>query len=367
MRDSAGITIIENTGPVWGEGEGWRLSGEPSVRIGQVEGEHAYLLLGVRGALRLDDGTIVVSNSGTEEIRFYDAGGRYLKTAGGEGGGPGEFNNLVWIYRHRADTIVAWDDNPPNIVFFDRDGVFVTSTRPQQPGGVLKGAFPDGTLLKAEHVDWSNRPNEGRMRQPSWSYRLDREGVIIDSLPVFPAREFEMRIDRGVSLGPPPFGRETPMEIFGDGFYCGTQDDFEVGYYELDGNLATLLRWTGPDRQVTEDLIADFRAFYVGQTRSENSRRRAEESLDGMEFPEQLPAFGDLVVDAEGNLWIEEYHPRWETFRRWTVFDPDLRMLGTVDMPGPFVVHQIGSDYVLGYTWDEYDVEYVELYQLIKQ
>ena len=368
VRDSAGITIVENVGPAWREGEGWRLSQQPSVRIGQVEGDNEYLLLGPLSALRLDDSTIVVSNTGTEEIRFYDAEGRYLRTAGGRGGGPGEFSNLVWIYPLGADTIVAWDDNPPRIAFFYRDGSFASSVRPEQYGGVLKGVFPDGSLLQAEHVDWSNRPSDGRMRQPAWSYRLDRDGAILDSLPVFPAREFEMRRSgRSVGISPPPFGRSTPMEVSGDGFYAGTQDVFEVGYYDLRGNLKTLLRWPGTDQLVTDEHIAAYRSSYLGRTRSENARRSAEEWLESATFPEQLPAYGDLVDDDEGNLWIEEYHPRWETFRRWTVFDSDLRMLGTVDMPGNFVVHQIGSDFVLGYTWDEYDVEYVELYQIIKQ
>jgi hypothetical protein len=338
------------------------------VRIGQVEGENEYLLLGPLSALRLDDGTIVISNTGTEEIRFYDAEGRYLRTAGGRGGGPGEFSNLVWIYPLGADTIVAWDDNPPRIVFFYRDGSFARSVRPEQYGGVLKGVFPDGSLLQAEHVDWSNSPSEGRMRQPAWSYRLDTDGAILDSLPVFPAREFEMRRSRGsVSVAPPAFGRSTVFEIAGPGFYVGSQDECEIGYYDPSGKLNTILRWPEADRLVNEESIAAHRDHQLGRARSDNARRRTEEWLAGETYPEEFPAFGDIAVDGDGNLWIEEFHPRWEDYRRWIVFDENLRMLGTVDMPGSFVVHQIGSDFVLGYTWDEYDVEYVELYQLIKQ
>ena len=62
----------------------------------------------------------------------------------------------------------------------------------------------------------------------------------------------------------------------------------------------------------------------------------------------------------------EEFRPEWADRRFWKVFDDQLRLLGTVRMPGPFVVQQIGSDFVLGYTWDELDVEYIHLYRLIK-
>jgi hypothetical protein len=366
-RDSAGITIVANAGPSWREGEAWRLSTEPLVRIGQVEGQNEYLLLGPLSALRLDDGTIVVSNTGTEEIRFYDAEGRHLMTAGGRGGGPGEFSNLVWIYPLGADTIVAWDDNPPRIAFFHRDGSFCRSVRPDQFGGVLKGVFPDGSLLQAEHIDWSDRPNDGRIRQPARAYRLHPDGTIADSLPIFPGPEFEMRHFRGsVSLSPPPFDRRTVFEVAGNGFYAGSQDESQIGYYDQSGNLTTILRWAEPERLVTEEHVTAHRSYELGRAGNENARRRAEEWLEGQTYPEQFPAYGDVVVDSDGNLWVEEFHPDWAALRRWLVFDSELRLLGTVDMPESFVVHRIGADYVLGYTWNELDVEYVVVYELIK-
>ena len=38
MRDSAGIKIVESSGPAWGPGEAWRLSQEPVLTIGVEEG-----------------------------------------------------------------------------------------------------------------------------------------------------------------------------------------------------------------------------------------------------------------------------------------------------------------------------------------
>jgi hypothetical protein len=367
VRDSAGITVVQNSGTAWDEGEVWQLSDEPAVRIGQVEGENEYLLLGPLSSLRLPDGTIVVSNTGTEEIRWYDAGGRYLKSSGGRGGGPGEFSNLVWIYPLGDDTIVAWDDNPPRIAFFHSDGSFGRAARPGNPGGVLRGVFPDGSLLLAEHVDWSDRPSEGRIRQPSRAYRLRPEGAVADSLPVFPGREFEFRrSQRSISLSPPPFDRRTVFAVAGDGFFAGSQDEDEIGYYDLHGQLVTLLRWPGSSRVVSEADAEAYRNYWLDRADDENSRRRTEEWLQGRTYPELFPAYGDIVVDSEGNLWVEKWHPEWEEHQFWMVFDGEHRLLGTVQMPGRFVVHQIGSDFVLGNTWDELDVEYVLLYRLIK-
>jgi hypothetical protein len=367
VRDSAGITIVENESPAWPPGEAWRLSDEPELRIGQVEGENEYLLMGPLSALRLRDGTIVVSNTGTEEIRWYDAAGRFLWRAGGRGGGPGEFSNLVWIYPLGEDSIVAWDDSPPRIAFFHRDGSFGRSVRPGNPGGVLRGVFPDGSLLLAEHSDWSNRPSEGRIRQPARSYRLDSQGAIIDSLPFFPGREFQFRTRRrSVMLSPPPFDRRTVFAVSGDGFFAGSQNDNEIGYYDRHGQLATLLRWPGGNRAVSEADIEAYRSYHFERADDENARRRIEEWLQEETYPEFFPAYGDVTVDSEGNLWVEEYSPEWSRQKIWAVFDAECRMLGTVEMPGRFVVQQIGDDFVLGYGWDELDVEYVLLYRLIK-
>jgi hypothetical protein len=366
VRDSAGITVVENLAPRWKAGEGWRLSEAPLVRIGAIEGESGYLLLGARSALRLGDGTIVVSNTGTEEIRFFDAQGRHLRTAGGKGGGPGEFSNLLWIYALRGDSIVAWDDSPPEIAFFDRGGRFVHSTRPEPPGGVLRGVFPDGSLLLAEHHDMTNlRP--GYFRAPARAYRLNRRGEVVDSLPIFRGTELDYQRGAGyVSFSPPPFGRRTVFAVTGDGFCAGSQDDFELGCFDPGGALHTLMRWPARPRTVTTEHIDRYQRYQLDNLQRESYRSRVEQSLSEYTYPELLPAYGSIVVDGEGNLWVEEYHLDWEETRRWLVFDAEHHMLGTVEMPGDLVVLQIGSDFVLGWTWDDLDVEYVELYELLK-
>ena len=81
-RDSVGIHIVENTAPAWGVADAWRLSEQPLVDIGGLEGDPDYELYRVTSALRLPDGRIVIGNSGTNEMRFYDESGIHLLDAG---------------------------------------------------------------------------------------------------------------------------------------------------------------------------------------------------------------------------------------------------------------------------------------------
>jgi hypothetical protein len=373
VRDSLGITIVENIEPAWQEGEGWRLSEAPIVHIGVVEGDPEYQLFGSRSSLRMDDGSVVVANTGTQEIRWYDSGGQFVRSAGGAGGGPGEFSQLIWIGRLGGDSIIAFDDRRLGISVFDAAGTFCRSLRVGTNGGLPQGAFPDGSLLIGEHIDWTERPTGGRIRPPARAYRLSGEGEILDTLGVFPSREFEFRFHKrdgrvsSVSMTSPPFGRATEFAIGGDGFFAGSQDDCEIAEYDQHGVLAAVMRWPcDQDRVVTQADIDAYGNFEFARTTSDAGRRSVEEFLEGLGYPEQLPAFGAVLVDGEGNLWVEEYNRDWDDRRRWTVFDSELRMLGTVDVPPEFILHQVSNDFVLGYGWDELDVEYIRVYELIK-
>ena len=72
VRDSAGIRIVENTTPLWQPGQEWRLSAEPVVDIGSVSAGEEYELFQVWSPVRLSNGSIVVVNGGSQELRFYE-------------------------------------------------------------------------------------------------------------------------------------------------------------------------------------------------------------------------------------------------------------------------------------------------------
>ncbi len=104
-----GIQIVENTGPIWGPDEAWRLSDDPVLTIGVATGAEEYELYDVVAALRLNTGEIAVACGGTYEVRFYDSTGVYLRTVGRQGGGPDEYN-LMWnMWRLGTDSLALFD------------------------------------------------------------------------------------------------------------------------------------------------------------------------------------------------------------------------------------------------------------------
>ena len=71
-------------------------------------------------------------------------------------------------------------------------------------------------------------------------------------------------------------------------------------------------------------------------------------------------------MDDEGNIWIEDYNRPGDTKKKWTVFDRAGIWLGGLQFPDRFTPTHIGNYFVLGFEQDLLDVEYVQLYDLIK-
>ncbi len=69
----------------------------------------------------------------------------------------------------------------------------------------------------------------------------------------------------------------------------------------------------------------------------------------------------DLALD--GAVWVRggDYS---SDRGQWMVFDPRGRLRGTFTVPGPFTIHEIGPDYVLGVYRDPNEVEFVRMYEV---
>ncbi|MYI65512.1 MAG: hypothetical protein F4107_06175, partial [Gemmatimonadetes bacterium] len=85
IEDSAGIVIVANARPEVGSRLGWRVSAEPTLSIGTVEGGDDFQLHRVDDALMLPDGRIVVANAGSYQLLVFDAAGNFLEAWGQRG------------------------------------------------------------------------------------------------------------------------------------------------------------------------------------------------------------------------------------------------------------------------------------------
>jgi len=369
VRDSAGIQIVENTGPIWGPDEAWRLSDDPVVTIGVATGAGEYELYDVVAALRLNTGEIAVACGGTYEVRFYDSTGVYLRTVGRQGGGPDEYN-LMWnMWRLGTDSLALFDYRNTRITVLGLRGELGRTYIPTHPPGrsttIPMGPFSDGSFLGRSDLASTGSVTDGVHRGTVLLVRWSPEGDLLDTEVFRPAWEQYFRpLEGRFMTAQPPFGRKNGLATSAEGWYFGSMDTYEIEYLSPEGELQRIIRREFENRPVTTEIREEW--LRLARERWNRMPAPVLEWRLTMPFPETMPAYGtDWVTDEDQNLWIPEYKLPTEQ-PSWAVFDPEGRFLGVVDTPFGGRITHIGSDFVLGVWPDEMDTEKVRMYRLIK-
>jgi hypothetical protein len=392
VRDSAGITIVESSEPRWGEAPAWCV-GELLTSIGTLEGEAPYQLYHALDATRLSDGTVVVGNSSSGELRFFDATGTFVRAVGNNDGGPGEFRGahaLRAVRRVPGDSLITWDIYAQRVSLFAPDGEFVRASRLDGPSAqhFFEGVLGDRSLVMKVFVlgdrslvmkVFDYGPDEDALLSQDgparWKFYLlhyDAEYTLADTVGSFLEgdRVQARHGTQGIMITEAPFGRVTSATTHGGKVFVATGDADQVAAYSPSGVLTALIRRDVPPVSMTRELMEEDRARRLAEELPEFERMGASASamrlLESLPYPSVLPPYGEAVVDREGNLWLEDVRARPDEPFLWSVFDAEGAWLGRVELPQGLQVMEIGGDYILGRSEDELEVERIMVYELLK-
>ena len=383
-RDSAGVAIVENTGPAWAAGQEWKVIDSALVDIaGDVDS--------VSGPVRLDDGRLAIANAGTHEIRVYDASGVRLHTSGRDGSGPGEYRMLAGIWRGPGDSLLVSDFLARRISILDHDAKFARSfslggaagamipTNGRLEFAVPQGWFADGSIVGVTMSFVMNQAREGSYRDTVSALRYGPDGAVRDTIARFPGAEMEQMT---LSMGgqsfsaptPVPLGRQSVSTAQGDRFYLAQNSSWEIEVRQLDGKLLRLIRLKAEPRPLTAADIAMHRKAQLDQVEAIPMMRNMPPAfkaqltarIEQARYPAALPFVAALLIDSEGNVWAQEVTPPGVDAASYAVFDATGRMLGRVVMPEDFRVSSIGANAIFGVWKDADDVEHVRAYPLRK-
>jgi hypothetical protein len=372
VRDSAGIQIVQNTAPAWGEEDGWRIGAEPLMDLGVAEGDPRYQFAQVSDALCLSDGSVVVAEAQAQEIRVFNAAGRWVRTMGRKGGGPGEFQGLWSVFLLLGDTVAAYDYQSPRLTLFAPDGTLGRSVSLQPLEGGLPprplAIFADGSMLVAPMFNPNFDQNEKPHRDTMVFARYSAAGVLDSLIGRMPGEEGYSMISTGETRiamrRPVPFGQNTFIAASGERMLIGDNARYELAEYGADGKVTRLIRRDVPREPVTD---AD-RAHYLEANRAPGEARHRqahERMLAAVTFPAHKSWFRGVRLDPQGNAWVERHGAPGGDIP-WDVFDADGHLLGTVAMPQGLEVMEIGEDFVVGQWKDEMDVPHVRVHRIEK-
>jgi hypothetical protein len=370
VRDSAGVTIVENAGLAEVGDLAWAVSETPEVSIGVVDGDPEYQLYQVQDALRLDDGRILVANAGSGEVRAYDSEGTHLDSWGGQGEGPGEFAHTTAVgLWPGTDSVAVWDLRLSRLSLFDGEGTFGRTERFGDAGGLQRvrsvWTLPSGrlVLMGAEFGDLSEAG--GMMRVPERFVLTEADGSQVAEVGEFPGMETWMQFSgEALNIIRLPLARGNVAAQVGSGMVIGSNESFELSFFGAEGTLTRIARVATPPREVTEALVQgeiEFRARIM----PEEARTGYRTSMSEMPAPESLPVFSEVLDDPLGNVWVRLFQLPSETGpTEWMVFDSDGVLRGRMHTPEGLEVYQIGADFIVGSWEDELEVEHVQVWGL---
>ncbi len=365
-RDSLGITIVESTAPRWAEGYEWRIEEDPVVDLTGTGSGDEHLFFRVGDVLRTPAGHLAVADRGSQQIRIYDARGRFMRAFGGPGEGPGEFRSLWSVVLTHEGTLLGVDYTVGGAgAEFDIDGGLVGTFRLPGEANPVRHPVPSDIVwgLDAGYTVRGDDLEGGLQRHQATIIRMSADRTSVHPVATVPGWEHFV-VPEGDAI--PLMPRLTQVVPTG-------QDEVVVGIAEaleysiLDGEtgeVRMIARLPGISLAVTGEEVDRERQTRLGPNPSQFTR----DLLDRLPIPAEKPAYESMLVDADGNVWAGEFLglARRDEARDWYVWDESGVWLGVVETPARFELMRAGPDEVFGVRRDMNDVEHPQVLRLVK-
>lgn len=308
-RDTLGDTVVVRTvsGSVWGAPA--RLVEE--VSFGVLEGPEEEMFGQILEIAVDGEEGVYVFDGQVPALRYFDAEGDFVRTLGGQGSGPGEYQDAALGLALRSDgRLVMRDPRNGRLNVYDPDG------SPLDPIPVASGLFTSRAMVldTADHVYLKvllERPEPNR----PWKIgllHLDPSGQVLDTIP------------------PPAFPGEPTT---GSGAFNAAKE-WDVGRL---GQLAVgvsdryVFEIRYPDGRVVRVERADWEPVPVlpgekedWEARNDWIRERRGQFMTSEipPVPDVKPAYASLRIGEEGRVWVRR-HVRAEEVEDVEPVDPD--------------------------------------------
>lgn len=300
-------------------------------------------------AVRLGDGSLVLAEAQSRELRHFAPSGAFLATLAKRGRGPGEFEGFAWVSRLARDTLVVYDRTQRRVSLLTSGGVgrqWSLSDLGQFDTPVDAVGFgAKGELVLRRTLSTPTASGAARSEDELFAIQLAsgqrRVIAAIRGDEVFSRASSQGRR----VLASPPFRRQTFVAVASAGIAIG---DSETGALTLSPAAASSTRdilVSDGDRSLTEVGVRARLDFLWGDRASD---RRADwellqrEMLDGALFP----AFAGLYLTDDGEVWVRHFERTLVHRQRWTVLDQRGRIRGRFELPGRCILTQVADQTV---------------------
>lgn len=365
VKSSEVEIVLNPKTPVPKPGKRKRLVFSEELTIGVSEGDEHYMF-GESVFFNTDEkGNFYVTDWDRKRILMYDPKGKYLRTIGRKGQGPGEFQNISIARFDKEGHIYVTDISNRRISFFDADGNFLRQIN-------MPAIFENLHMNSRGHLISSRTM---RMDTESGMGFKIAYGVFDENFKLI--SEFYSRI----SDFKPPEGRDMtsmakftarilssiayqprPVYVVADNdlIFFGFPDKYEIDVYSPEGNkIKTIAREYDPIKVEEKDKIY-FQENLAKPFLRDNPEDYAKEAIRFISYPKYKPAYHSIALMENGWLFIiVEFKENGYTL--CDLFDEDGKYIGhfKADISPDFLFFKNGKAYSVA-TVDDY--KYVKRY-----
>jgi hypothetical protein len=331
------------------------------------------------------DGRIYTTHPQETLIRVHDAEGRFVRTIGRQGEGPGEFSSLGSIGL-LGDALWVLDHGLYRFSYFSLDGELLRNfnipidvgrtleERPPRPDGLLS----DGSII-ASPPRWSRLVADGTITEHV-ALRMDEAGNVGDTLLVSPLANTILEIGepdgrrRFASYRLQPFS-DTEIAAISEYELATVRIDrkaagndqpttFRVTKLTLEGDTVFSREFAYVPQRL-EDALVDSIIHSIGESFELRSSPRAPTparaeimARDALYRPAFHPPVTALVFGKDGTLWLRR-EMLGETTVDWMILSHQGNPIGIVALPSGLQVRVANRGTVWGWETDELDVPYI--------
>ncbi|MBL0179005.1 MAG: hypothetical protein IPP98_07765 [Gemmatimonadetes bacterium] len=285
-------TIRADGPPAWGTNV--RLTLERTV--GTLDGPPEYALNSVGYLAGTLSGAFYLYDHRDHQIRFYDAGGKFVRPIGRKGSGPGEYQQLMGMGLIGDSSLVTWDAGLLRLTYFKPDGTPLSSVTPR-----LSSSMFGSNLFGVDRSGIASIMVASPSKQDTSFYiRMRRDGSILDSVRFYSGSEmaFSLSTPEGsrVNFATQSLGRPYPW----GGLVTAVTTTLGFTIRQGTRALTVTRRFTPLPVQSGE------KADYQGFAKMFNGRKDVQ--AEGLiAIPDMKPALRDLQLDRDGRVWLDIY------------------------------------------------------------
>jgi len=367
------------------------------LSIGVAEGAEEYMLGEVADIALARDGSIYVFDRQVPVVRHYDADGKFIRSIGRRGEGPGEYRSTSGIATMRDGRLLLWDTGNWRINVYSASGDVLTQwTTPSGTSGSSTATYSRAILVDTAGLVITRktifRGNDFRNRPTVW-LRFRPDGTPLDTIhapppPREPGQLSAISGPASVTLEI-PFGPKRIVVMSPLGYLiAGLPDRYAFELHQTGRPVVSVRRDVKP-QPVSRAERADARREV------EERMRRTDPvwSWNGPDIPDVKPLYADIQVGLDGRIWvavIPEVSTRIGSTSGgggvgppgsqrpavkgppsdpprpalYDVFEPDGRYLGQVQVPARFSSVMRRGDHVWGIAVDADDVPRIKRYRI---